>query len=841
MHPPAGGTPLLRRRTDPASFRPRSPETRTLLATALVVAVLAVLTAADVGGRAALWENGQWTVAAVGAAAATWLTTTRRGDRWAASVRRWAAIALTCLAAGQIGWDIEQALGVAAVPGLPDVAWLVAVVPVILAFQATFPSDTAITERLAVWLDGSTVFWAIVGTLLLAGAGSIGTPDVASRVLALANPAVFGGVAGACLVVALATRAPIRFSGGTLVLVGLVIFGIAHTAWSIAGLQHQATPGSPAGVAQSIALLVLGFGAATWVPPTEVSPLFDRIARVAAAVLPLAGLGVAAALTVLAEILVEDTRDVAVHVTVALVVVSVGLRQAMLLRGRAQTVDELRSAQQRLVNALQSAESSSSRHRALADERSRVLAASQRLVGREPAPDVLADVLSLVVPEGAIGFVARAQVDSDAVRVIAAHGPRSRSLIGMNVTAPPELAPDLDPATPRASSVRGPRALPSGVAWQPADLRMVVPTAASALCIPLLDADRRQLGTLELIDLNAERILEPPVVDAARLVANQMAVALQNQDLVERLHAQIEEIRRVQDELIQASRLTAIGELAAAVAHEVSNPLTGVLGYADLLLAEAGPEDPSREGLEVIRDGAVRARTTIWALLDFARPRPPDRHQIDVDELVRETVALQRRLETREVAFVERLDPLPPVDLDERAIQRVLLNLIGNARQAIAGRGTITVSTRRDGENVVITVADDGQGMSDEVRRRIFEPFYTTRPIGTGSGLGLAVSLGLVESHLGSIQVASEPGRGTTVEVRLPIRAPTSASSGPADFVRPTPAPEAPVPGSAIAPAASDAEIARGGVDAADGTSGQAGGPPELRGGTPLLAAAYQP
>ena len=254
-------------------------------------------------------------------------------------------------------------------------------------------------------------------------------------------------------------------------------------------------------------------------------------------------------------------------------------------------------------------------------------------------------------------------------------------------------------------------------------------------------------------------------------MTNQLAVALQNDDLVARLRDRIAEIGRMQDQLIRASKLAAVGELAAGVAHEVNNPLTGVLGYADLLLAETAPDDPSREGLEVIRDEAVRARNVVRELLDFARPRTPERRPVDLVALVHSTAELSRHLEGSDVAIVEHLEALPLVELDEGAIQQVLVNLIGNARQAVGARGTVTLSTGRDGDFAVVTITDDGIGMTPDVQRRMFEPFFTTRPMGKGRGLGLSVSLGLVESHEGTITAQSEPGRGTTVEVRLPFEA----------------------------------------------------------------------
>jgi len=336
-----------------------------------------------------------------------------------------------------------------------------------------------------------------------------------------------------------------------------------------------------------------------------------------------------------------------------------------------------------------------------------------------------------------------------------------------------ELRLRYDDPVPRAYRRRAPSDMPPGVRAQPFCDDLVIADAAATLALPLFNREGRSLGSVNLIDPDAERILDPSFIEYARLVTNQMSVALQNLDLVEQLREQITEMDRVQEHLIQASKLTAIGELAAAVAHEVNNPLTGVLGYSDLLLAEKPLDSPDRESLEIIRSEAIRARTIIRALMEFARPSTPERRSIDVNTLVRSTVdVLRYHLINNGVTIVERYGELPMIDLDEDAIQQVILHLLNNAAQAMPESGTLTLATDRDGTDLVITVSDTGPGMPEQVRARIFEPFFTTRPAVSGHGLGLSVSLGLVRSHGGTITVASTPGLGTRVDVRLPMGQP---------------------------------------------------------------------
>jgi signal transduction histidine kinase len=137
-----------------------------------------------------------------------------------------------------------------------------------------------------------------------------------------------------------------------------------------------------------------------------------------------------------------------------------------------------------------------------------------------------------------------------------------------------------------------------------------------------------------------------------------------------------------------------------------------------------------------------------------------------------------------EVVFEERYTEMAPVELDEGAIEQVLLNLLTNARQAVGERGRVAISTRVEGDDAVIDITDNGVGMTGEVRQRMFEPFYSTRPMGEGRGLGLAVARGLIDSHHGSITVESVPGRGTTVSVRLPLPTPAAEQEG-ADLAAP--------------------------------------------------------
>jgi signal transduction histidine kinase len=251
----------------------------------------------------------------------------------------------------------------------------------------------------------------------------------------------------------------------------------------------------------------------------------------------------------------------------------------------------------------------------------------------------------------------------------------------------------------------------------------------------------------------------------------------ENDRLVGELRAELGERARVQAHLISASRLAAVGELAAGVAHEVNNPLTGVLGYSEILLEDISADDPRRADVETIRNEAMRARSIIRALHDFARPDQPEPTPTNLADLITRTVDLIRAPLIRAgVIIAESHGELPLIELDPQAIQQVILNVVTNAMQAMPDGGTLRVESARRGNGALVTITDDGVGMDETVAAQAFTPFFSTRRSAGSPGLGLSVSVGLVHSHHGTIQLNSRPGVGTTVEIYLPIAAESTAS-----------------------------------------------------------------
>jgi two-component system NtrC family sensor kinase len=228
--------------------------------------------------------------------------------------------------------------------------------------------------------------------------------------------------------------------------------------------------------------------------------------------------------------------------------------------------------------------------------------------------------------------------------------------------------------------------------------------------------------------------------------------------------------KRMQRDLANASKLAAIGKLAAGIAHEINNPLTGVLAFAEDLIEDSNEDDPKVEDYRVIVRETMRCREIVRNLLDFARQTRPHARQVNLNEVVTAALRLVERLPSfRDIELTcELADDLPTIYGDPQQLQQVVLNLLVNAAEAMEGEGRIRVGTDAspaDG-TAQVRVLDDGPGIPEEDRERIFEPFFSTKS--TTHGLGLAVSWGIVERHGGRIDLCDRPGGGTVFTVVLP-------------------------------------------------------------------------
>ena len=243
------------------------------------------------------------------------------------------------------------------------------------------------------------------------------------------------------------------------------------------------------------------------------------------------------------------------------------------------------------------------------------------------------------------------------------------------------------------------------------------------------------------------------------------------EELERKVETRTAELTRMQAQMIQSEKIVAIGKLAAGVAHEINNPLTGVLTNSSLMLEDLPEDHPWREDLQTIVTETLRCRKIVKGLLDFARQTKPQRTLLDMNQVVGDVLALVRNQTIfRSVRVVNDLHPnLPSVPADADQIRQVILNIVLNAAEAMSQGGELRVSSAIDTPHraVEVRIADTGPGIPDEVRSRVFEPFFTTKK--TGTGLGLAIAYGIVERHHGELRIDTARGRGTTFTIRLPI------------------------------------------------------------------------
>ena len=231
---------------------------------------------------------------------------------------------------------------------------------------------------------------------------------------------------------------------------------------------------------------------------------------------------------------------------------------------------------------------------------------------------------------------------------------------------------------------------------------------------------------------------------------------------------------RMEKRFLQVERLNALGQFVAGFAHELNNPLATVVGFAQLLASRVKDDETLREDLEVLRRHAVRCKEIVDKLLAFAREREPERRTVDLNETVRFVRdLLHHPLEREGIRLETNLHPsLSSVYAEEAQLQQVLVNLMENARYALTTEkrgGTITISTLEREETVVVRVEDDGPGIPEAVLDRIMEPFFTTKPPGRGTGLGLSLSHGMVKQNGGRLLAANRPDGGALFEVILPV------------------------------------------------------------------------
>jgi signal transduction histidine kinase len=277
------------------------------------------------------------------------------------------------------------------------------------------------------------------------------------------------------------------------------------------------------------------------------------------------------------------------------------------------------------------------------------------------------------------------------------------------------------------------------------------------------------------------------------------------------LNELIEKMKSMQEQLINSDKMASLGQLTAGIAHEINNPINFVssnisplkrdlielkelckkykglhssktlekdLEAIEAFTREIDPEFLYQEIETLIRgieEGAGRTRQIVLGLRSFSRLDEDEFKEVDIHEGIESTLMLLRNKIKNRIEIKKNFGSVPPVECIPGKLNQVLMNILNNASDAIGEKGTITITTKRDKNNLVISIRDDGMGMKESVRRRVFEPFYTTKAIGQGTGLGLSISYGIIERHNGTLEVKSEPGKGSEFIITLPLKQPDKA------------------------------------------------------------------
>ena len=256
-----------------------------------------------------------------------------------------------------------------------------------------------------------------------------------------------------------------------------------------------------------------------------------------------------------------------------------------------------------------------------------------------------------------------------------------------------------------------------------------------------------------------------------------------NHKLEEKVVERTRALRQAEAETVRGEKLASVGLLAAGVAHELNNPLTGILTFSSLMRKKVPDDSPEAEDLDLIIKETKRSAAIIRRLLDFAREKAPEKKFTDLNRLIEDTVRIvEKPAHLRDIHIELVLERnLPPVWIDANMIEQVIMNMVVNAQQAIEGEGSVTVRTRqvlrpkRSEPNdkavpmVEVSIIDSGCGIPEADMKKIFDPFFSSKEVGKGTGLGLSVSHGIVEAHGGLIEVESAVGKGTTFRVYLPL------------------------------------------------------------------------
>ncbi len=277
-----------------------------------------------------------------------------------------------------------------------------------------------------------------------------------------------------------------------------------------------------------------------------------------------------------------------------------------------------------------------------------------------------------------------------------------------------------------------------------------------------------------LVSKSGEHI---PIQLSASLVFDEQGGELSSVGFFTDLRPRIEMEKQLEEthlQLVNSEKMASLGKLAAGIAHEINNPLGGILIYSSLLTETLKVSDPRTQDLAKIVQEATRCKDIVKSLLEFSRQTDPKMEPADINKAITDGLFfLENQALFHNIEIVKNLAPfLPTVRGNAGQLKQVFMNIIVNAAEAMHGSGTLTITTglSKDQKGTWVEFTDTGEGIPRENLSRIFDPFFTTKEVGRGTGLGLSTSYGIIEGHRGRIDVKSEVGRGTTFRIELPVQ-----------------------------------------------------------------------
>ena len=281
----------------------------------------------------------------------------------------------------------------------------------------------------------------------------------------------------------------------------------------------------------------------------------------------------------------------------------------------------------------------------------------------------------------------------------------------------------------------------------------------------------RIMGAL-LVGCRRIREFSPAELSLLAAVGNQIATTIDKSLLLKATRDAYESLRQTQEQLLQSEKMAAVGQLISGVAHELNNPLTAILGYSQLLKSEELTSGRGGNYVDKLYKQAQRTHRIVQSLLSFARQHKPERTPVQLNQILEDTLTLREYdLKLHKIQVNREFDPqLPLTGGDFHQLQQVFLNILNNAVDAVnenGGPGEIWIRTEKVKDQLLVSVTDNGKGVSEP--NRIFDPFYTTKPVGKGTGLGLSICYGIIKEHGGEIGVQNTPPHGATFMVSLPL------------------------------------------------------------------------